>query len=152
MRGVAIGRFQPALLSDFTIVQQGRARAMISGRAKIGRGPWTNFAVVQVGHRRCLRAAKGWVCRNGFPLLDTHPLVAALLGQRFSALPVMTLRRSRVLTRAIQGNVSYTSALVRNVAGLPMSVRSNSSIGKRTVAREGISFSYTPGAAIRLPG
>ena len=87
MRGVSIGRFQPALLSDFTIVQEGRARAMISGRAKVGRGPWTSFAVIQVGHRRCLRGPKGWVCRNGFPLLDTHPLVATLLGRRFSAPP-----------------------------------------------------------------
>ena len=152
MRGLSIGRFQPALLSDFKIVQEGRARAMISGRAKIGRGHWTNFAVIQVGHRRCLRGAKGWVCRNGFPLLDTHPLVATLLGQRFSAPPVMTLRRDRVLTRAAQGNVSYTSALVRSVAGLPMSVQSSSSIAKKTVAREGVTFSYTPGAVIRLPG
>ena len=152
MRGVSIGRFQPALLSNFTIVQEGRGRAMISGRAKVGRGPWTNFAIIQVGHRRCLRGAKGWVCRSGFPLLDTHPLVAALLGQRFSAPPVTTLRRSRVLTLAVQGDVSYTSGLVRNAAGLPTSVQSSSSIGKRTVAREGISFSYTPGAAIRLPG
>jgi hypothetical protein len=125
---------------------------MISGRAKIGRGHWTNFAVIQVGHRRCLRGAKGWVCRNGFPLLDTHPLVATLLGQRFSAPPVMTLRRDRVLTHAAQGNVSYTSALVRSAAGLPMSVQSSSSIAKKTVAREGVTFSYTPGAVIRLPG
>jgi hypothetical protein len=147
----APGPRQPRINSEYTIEQQGPNRALYEGRTKVDGGPWVSFEVIQVGSRRCVRGAHGWVCRNKMPHLNTQGILAELMNRQFSTPTHTSVSRGLTLIRTTQGNVRFTSMLNRSPQGMPMRLAETSRVDGKMKATENLVFDYTPQPAIKLP-
>jgi hypothetical protein len=151
MHANAFRAHQPRVESQYTIEQQGPGRAMYEGRTKIDGGPWVSFGVVQVGNRRCILGARGWVCRNNMPALDTQKILDVLMNRQFSTPMRTTVGHGLTAIRTAQGNVNFASTLARSPAGLPMRLADVSRVGGKVEASENLVFTYGPTRLITLP-
>lgn len=147
----AYGPQQPKVTSSYTIEQQGPSRALFEGRTKVGKGPWVSFEIVQVGGRRCVHGPHRWVCQDKMPALDTHALVDRLMSRQFSTRARTITAHGRTTIRSTQGNVAFSSGLVRSAKGLPMQLVDVSRVQGKVQGTENVVFDYAPQPLINLP-
>lgn len=145
------GPQQPKVSSSYTIEQQGPSRALFEGRTKVGKGPWVSFEIVQVGGRRCERGPHRWACQNKMPALDTHALVSGLMSRQFSTKARTIAAHGMVTVRSTQGNVAFSSGLVRSANGMPMRLTDVSRTRGKVQGTENVVFDYAPQPPIKLP-
>lgn len=145
---------QPAVSSHYTVWQQ-PGRFSFSGSTKVGSGPVTRFAIVQVGHKRCERSssqlgAKGWHCQTGQAPLDAGSIVNELFTRDFTSSTTSSGSGGVVRTKALQGTVAFSALLHRTRAGAPVQLSDVARVGSRVKARQTVSFDYTHAGRTRI--